>query len=165
MLSDRLGLGLFQTLLLFAVAQALSYVVAGWIQNTFGIIPTFIYSILINGGLMLGYQVLFESYDNSNSTPPFIVFCQFVVIVIAFFMINISFGTGYNWTVSVFPVKLRGSIMGICNFVGRTGAVAAPEVAWLSSTPLIIFGITSVASGVLVVVFEKVRKVITDSRS
>ena len=109
----------------------------------------------MNGGLSLIYQFVFaDSNDNHKLKEGLTRILEFTVIVLSYYFINLAYGAGYSLTAvtGAFPTALKGTVFGICNALGRTGAVLAPEVAWLTSSPLLIFGGAGLAIGGLCLV-------------
>lgn len=75
--------------------------------------------------------------------------------------ICMSFGIIYMYTAELFPTTVRNGIMSACSMIGRAGSMLAPQIPllakWAPSLPLIVFGVASLVSGLLVLQLPETR--------
>ncbi|KAJ6645267.1 Solute carrier family 22 member 6-A, partial [Pseudolycoriella hygida] len=73
--------------------------------------------------------------------------------------ISVSFYVLYVYTTELYPTFLRQSLMGLCSAFGFIGSMLAPQTPLLTrilpSLTLILFGIVSILSGLLVINFPE----------
>ncbi|XP_065346893.1 organic cation transporter protein-like [Cloeon dipterum] len=77
------------------------------------------------------------------------------------FAITSSYDTLYVFTAEIYPTKLRNSLLGICNMMGRFGTMIAPQTPLMSRLtplfPLVFFGALSTAAGFLALLLPETR--------
>ncbi|XP_031339277.1 organic cation transporter protein-like isoform X2 [Photinus pyralis] len=74
-----------------------------------------------------------------------------------------DFSVMYAITTEMFPTPLRNLLLSVCSMFARTGSMIAPHIPLLEliwkPLPLILFGITSLMSGVLCLKFPETKDV------
>lgn len=86
---------------------------------------------------------------------------QLSLFLVGKLSICMSFGIIYMYTAELFPTTVRNGIMSACSMIGRAGSMLAPQIPLLAkfmpSLPLLIFGIVSIVSGLLVIQLPETR--------
>lgn len=84
---------------------------------------------------------------------------RLILFLIGKSAISVSFTVLYVYTAELYPTSLRSSLMCVCSMIGRIGSIAAPQTPLLihfySSLPLLLFGSTSIISGLLILRFPE----------
>ncbi|XP_067007242.1 organic cation transporter protein [Anabrus simplex] len=87
------------------------------------------------------------------AVPTEMTWLRIVLYLAGKFSITISFDVIYIFAVEMFPTELRQSMLAGCSVMGGLGPIAAPQVPllarYMESLPLLLFGSTSVISGIL----------------
>lgn len=86
---------------------------------------------------------------------------QLTLFLLGKLSICMSFGIIYMYTAELFPTTVRNGIMSVCSMIGRAGSMLAPQIPLLAkiapSLPLVVFGVVSIVSGVLVMQLPETR--------
>lgn len=86
-------------------------------------------------------------------------FIRLTLFLIGKSAISVSFTVLYVYSAELYPTNLRNSLMCTCSMIGRIGSIAAPQtpllIRYYASLPLLLFGCTSIVSGLLVLRFPE----------
>lgn len=106
--------------------------------------------------LISGVACLAAQYLTSRGT-----IMQLSLFLVGKLSICMSFGIIYMYTAELFPTTVRNGIMSACSMIGRAGSMLAPQIPLLAkfmpSLPLVIFGVTSIMSGLLIFQLPETR--------
>lgn len=82
------------------------------------------------------------------------------LVMISKFAISASFSVVILYAKELFPTNLRGTSSGVCQVLGRIGAILAPMAAYATKTsyywlPNIVFGFVSIGVGLLTLILPE----------
>ncbi|CAK8683927.1 unnamed protein product [Clavelina lepadiformis] len=73
-----------------------------------------------------------------------------------------TFGVIFNYTAELYPTVIRGNALGVGSMAARVGSIASPYIIllqdYISWLPTTIFGVLSIAAGILATFFPETMK-------
>ncbi|XP_034231093.1 organic cation transporter protein-like isoform X2 [Thrips palmi] len=122
-----------------------------WLQEAAGRRGSLAGTLIVAGASCLAFLVI----------PTDVQWAQILVYMLGKFAITISFCVIYVITAEMFPTNARNSMMSYGSTFGRVGTILAPQTPLLASIdeslPLTLFGVVSLSSGLLALLFPETR--------